>query len=129
MNIEEAYEVIAKSTIAEAGTFAWSMLSVEIKVFNKMCKARYWLYKDEEKMQADGSVSLQESRNVSNAVFTLRKNILGTTGQRIWGLTFNLFPTGKFNIEYDYNKPEGYEETDEVISGDEINSSLNKIVP
>jgi hypothetical protein len=35
---------------------------------------------------------------------------------RIWGLTFTLFPTGKFKIEYDYNKPEGYEETDGAIT-------------
>lgn len=57
----------------------------------------------------------------------LRDNLLKTTGQRIWGLTFTLYPSGKFNIEYDYNKPEGYEETDETISGDEINASLGKL--
>jgi len=26
-----------------------------------------------------------------------------------------LHPDGKFSIDYDYNKPEGYEETDETI--------------
>jgi len=35
------------------------------------------------------------------------------------GLTFILYPNGKFNIEYDYNKPEGDEETDETITGTE----------
>jgi hypothetical protein len=40
-------------------------------------------------------------------------------------LTFTLYPNGKFNLEYDYNKPEGYEETDDIITGDEMNASLN----
>ena len=61
---------------------------------------------------------------IQKAVLFLRGNLLRTTGQRIWGLTFTLYPDGKFKIEYDYNKPEGYEETDEVITGDEINASL-----
>jgi hypothetical protein len=48
----------------------------------------------------------------------LRDDLLRTTGQRIWGLSFTLFPDGQFKIEYDYNKPEGYEESDEIITGD-----------
>lgn len=42
-------------------------------------------------------------------------------------MMFTLFPTGKFKIEYDYNKPEGYTETDEMITGSEINASLSKL--
>lgn len=62
-----------------------------------------------------------------DALLFLRDDLLRTTGQRIWGLTFTLYPDGKFKIEYDYDKPEGYEETDEVISGDEINASLARL--
>ena len=51
----------------------------------------------------------------SDAVLYLREDLLKTTGQRIWGLTFTLYPDGKFTVEYDHNKPEGYEETDETI--------------
>lgn len=63
-------------------------------------------------------------QTIPRALCFLRDDLLRTTGQRIWGLTFTLFPDGKFKIEFDYNKPEGYEETDEVITGDEINASL-----
>ena len=63
-----------------------------------------------------------------NAALFLRDDLLRTTGQRIWGLTFTLYPDGKFKIEYDYNKPEGYEETNEVITGDEINASLAELM-
>lgn len=50
-----------------------------------------------------------------------------TTGQRIWGVTFTLYTDGKFDVEYNYNKPEGYEEADETISGDEINAFLSDL--
>ena len=73
------------------------------------------------------AVSVDESKYVkaiSDPCFLLRDDLLRTTGQRIWGLTFTLFPDGQFKIEYDYNKPEGCEESDEVITGDEINASL-----
>ena len=61
------------------------------------------------------------------AALFLRNDQLRTTGQRIWGLTFMLYPTGKFKIEYDYDKPEDYEESDELISGENINQSLGDL--
>lgn len=72
-------------------------------------------------------LGMQKAFSVSDGVIYLRDNLLATTGQRIWGLTFTLYPDGKFNIEYDYNKPEGYEETGETISGDQANASLNNL--
>ena len=47
------------------------------------------------------------------------------TGDRIWGLTFTLYPTGKFNLEYDYNKPENYEE--EGQEGIDFNDALEQL--
>lgn len=35
--------------------------------------------------------------------------------------TFTLYPDGKFNIEYDYNNPEGYKESGVVITDKWIN--------
>lgn len=70
---------------------------------------------------------LEVAGPASRAALFLRDDLLRTTGQRIWGLTFTLFPDGQFKIEYDYNKPEGYEESDEVITGDEINASLAQL--
>lgn len=61
---------------------------------------------------------------INEACIFLRDDLLKTTGQRIWGLTFTLFPDGKFRIEYDYDKPEDCEETDETIEVD-----LNRDIP
>jgi len=38
-----------------------------------------------------------------------------------------LFTDGTFEIEYDYSVPIGYDETDESISGIEINQSLQEL--
>ncbi len=64
---------------------------------------------------------------IDEACLYLRNNLLQKTGSRIWGLTFTLYPTGKFNIDYDYNKPEDYEESDEQITGAQANESLFKL--
>jgi hypothetical protein len=64
----------------------------------------------------------------NDAALYLRDDLLRTTGQRIWGLTFTLYPTGKFKIEYDYNKPEGHEETDETIDAGAAIDSLQNIL-
>lgn len=63
----------------------------------------------------------------SEAAIFLKNAILKQTGSRIWGLVFTLYPDGRFEIEYDYNKPDDYEESDDVILGDEINQSLDKL--
>lgn len=57
----------------------------------------------------------------------IKNNILETTGQIIWGLVFTLYPDGRFNIEYDYNKPEGYEESDDEISIEGAVKSLQSL--
>lgn len=43
----------------------------------------------------------------------IRDLLLRTTGKRIWGLTYTLLPDGKFNVDYDYNKPDEYDLADE----------------
>ncbi len=129
MNTEDAYKKIASHAVAEAGSCNWDSLIVEVKIFAKMAEISHWLMDGNIKTQGDGAPPLDVRRDSFKAMLFVRDNILQTTGQRIWGLTFTLFANGKFNIEYDYNKPKVYEETEELISGDEINSSLNKIVP
>lgn len=43
----------------------------------------------------------------------VRDHLLQTTSRRIWGLTFTLYPEGKFNIVYDEIRPDTYTEKDE----------------
>ena len=52
---------------------------------------------------------------IHESLHFIRDQILAETGKRIWGLTFTLYPDGKYEIEYDYNIPEGFNEKGEYI--------------
>ena len=72
------------------------------------------------------SLEFDDLISLMNLITSLKDNMLKLTGDKIWGLTFTLYPDGKFEIEYNYDKPEDYEETDEVITGEEINQTFLK---
>ena len=65
--------------------------------------------------------------NGLDASIYIRDVMLENTGHRIWSFTFTLFSDGKFDIEYSYSKPSGYEENNDSISGDEVMQSLQKM--
>lgn len=125
-NIENAYQEIAKSIIDFVSDRPWDIGVFESKIYSKMARSNWYLLSAGVK-NAKAIGWGNSSIDSGSAVLFLRDNLLRTTGQRIWGLTFTLFPDGKFKIDYDYNKPDGYEETDEVITGDEINASLSNL--
>jgi hypothetical protein len=110
MNAEMAYKLILEVAIAEAGSLQWDTLIVEKVIYNKMCKSTYWLIYNNKKLQGNGDASIELSSRATKATLFLRDNLLETTGQRIWGLTFTYHENGKFNIEYDYTKPEGFDD-------------------
>ncbi|WP_323588157.1 hypothetical protein [Aliarcobacter butzleri] len=53
--------------------------------------------------------------NIFQTLIYFQNKIFQETGKRIWGLTFTLYPDGKYEIEYDYNIPEGFNEKGEWI--------------
>jgi len=127
MNIEENYKKIAEAILEFVLDSSWDNAGSKTKILEAMTETSYWRKKDHALFENDKFPSLKTEVAASKAIISLRDNLLATTGQRIWGLTFTLYPDGKFNIEYDYNKPEGYDETDEVITGAEINERLNEL--
>lgn len=124
--VEDAYNELCKSLLDFVAGRSWDTASCSVKIYNKMASTSWCFYKDGQ--QNSKAIGWGDSSiDAGGAGLYLRDNLLQTTGQRIWGLTFTLWPNGKFKIEYDYDKPEGYEESDEVIMGDEINASLQKL--
>ena len=63
---------------------------------------------------------------VSDAATFLRDHLLQTTGQRIYGLSFTLYPDGKLSLDYDYERPADYDDSEDTISLDEALSSLGQ---
>ena len=120
----QAYMIFAESIQDFIKDRPWDKGVCECKIYQEMVRSSNWL-------EFKGSVNEESldwgTVSVAEAALFLRKNVLNISGDRIWGLTFTLYPTGKFKIEYDYEKPEGYEESEEIITGDKINESLSNI--
>lgn len=127
MNIENTYEKIAELCCLYAGSSKWDELILETEIFAKMASITQWIKFENKKIQASQGLPVSKTFELLNAILSIRDDLIKTTGKRIWGLTFTLFPDGKFEIEYDYNKPADYEESDELISFEEINESLNNL--
>lgn len=123
---EQAYHSLAKYALDFIAGREWESSVISAQVTSgAVTFFEHSLLRQGEKIELSaGWGNNNILRLATSAVRFLRDNLLATTGQRIWGLTFTLYPDGKFNIQYDYNKPEGYEETDEVITGDEISRLL-----
>ncbi|AXI83697.1 hypothetical protein FUT69_11290 [Xylella taiwanensis] len=131
-NVEEAYQAIADDVMAFPGERAWDEVVGKYGVFSKMVSSEWWLVKDGRVDEKWIGGSKDFRCRAADAVFYIRDELMKFTGDRIWGLTCTIRPNAesgqvKFNIEFDYNKPEDYEESDEVITGDEINESLRNL--
>jgi hypothetical protein len=53
---------------------------------------------------------------LTQSALQIRDHLFLSTGKRIWGLTLTLYRNGTYDIAYDYNKPEDYQDSDEVAS-------------
>ncbi|NMG50940.1 hypothetical protein GO613_22905 [Azoarcus communis] len=118
MNVEEAYSQIANAIVEFCSGSRWDIAGSKTSIFSQMTQSNYWRQHGNEVIENDKFPSFSIGGEASRAALFLRNDLLKTTGQRIWGLTFTLFPDGKFRIEYNYDKPEGYEETDETLDVD-----------
>lgn len=110
MNAEDAYIAIANLAVAKAGDLNWESLIVETKIFSKMSSTVHWVVCNGQRLQGKGNAPFDLRDLESDATLFLRDNLLETTGERIWGFTFTLTKDGNFNIEYDYEKPEGFDD-------------------
>ena len=123
----QAYQNIGQEVMAFIGGRTWDEAGAKYGIFGKMISSEWW-YKDGSKINQIGASNIPDeiSDAAQASIYYLRKHLLELTGDRIWGLTFTLYPTGKFNIDYDYTKPANYEETNDIIDGHEINNIFLK---
>jgi hypothetical protein len=127
MTAEDAYQELARQIVWVVGKDDWDSAKSTSSIWHNSTQTGYESQFRQTTTEYDRHPPFDMRIESMNALLFLRDDLLRTTGQRIWGLSFTLFPDGQFKIEYDYNKPEGYEESDEIITGDEINASLAKL--
>ena len=123
---EQAYEMLGRAVYQFPASRAWDSAFGKFVVLNQMVSAQWGLMCDGVVDQKGASPPRGSIGDAMDAALFLRDDLLKTTGRRIWGLVFTLYPDGKFNIEYDYNKPEDYEETDETLDLSQALSDLQK---
>ncbi len=124
MEFEKLYEALAADLLAFVADSPWNSAQVEIEtVWKKSTSTSYSRSFNGETIVNDRFPSLEVSGPAADAACSLRDYYYKTTGQRIWGLTFTLHPDGKFNIDYNYNRPEWYTEEDELADASNAKAS------
>lgn len=126
-SLDEAYRKIAEEMMSFADGFSWEYI-VGIYKITPTSVFKEW------SMFVDGGISDQGefpqeniSMNSTEGLKFIRKNIFEISGSYIWGARFTLHSDGRFEIDYSYDKPEGYDEND-MMTGEEVNASLNDVL-
>lgn len=125
---EDAYHYLAQEVLSFVNERQWESAGAKYEILNQSIGASWWLELNGLRDETGPFPSRETSALATDAVRFLSKDIARTSESRIWGLGFTLYPDGKFNIVYEYNRPDGYEDSDATISGEEINKSLNQIL-
>lgn len=127
-SLEDAYQAISQEILSFVGSRSWESAKGIHQVLARSTSTKWSVVSNGEETRKGDLPPFEIASLASDAVLYLRDDLLKTTGARIWGLTFTLYPDGKFNIEYDYDKPADYEDTDETIDVDlsDFANQLNK---
>ncbi|WP_044529087.1 hypothetical protein [Herbaspirillum sp. B65] len=118
---EEAYKYIALEVLSFVNDRQWESAGATYEILNQSIGKSWWLEFKGAKDETGSFPPRETSTLATEAVRFLCQGILETSGHRVWGLNFFFYPDGKFNIEYEYKKPTGFEESDDLINGDAIN--------
>lgn len=126
-NVEDAYRILQAELISFVAEDQWDAAGSVMTLVGNMTQTSYWRKHKDVLIENDRFPPLGVASSASRAALYLRDDLLKKRGDRIWGLTFTLLPTGKFKLDYDYNKPEGYDETDETVNLDDAVDRLKKM--
>jgi hypothetical protein len=128
-SVEDAYKAFAKYLLAFVGVRQWDEAGASFTIYSKMAKGEQWLKFRGELDEKGGFESNPGAVwDGLDAATYLRDSHLMTTNQRVWGIKFVLYPDGKFKLDYDYDRPEGYEESEEEIPLENAVKSLNSLL-
>nr|WP_315848335.1 DUF6882 domain-containing protein [uncultured Rhodoferax sp.] len=126
----KATEELSKALLDFVHGREWSSAELQAQVFEQAVFSSC-SYRSGEIIVSDGLDWPDSTIDTSSAAFFLRKEHLRTTGKRIWGLIFTLYPDGKYDIAYDYNKPEDYDDSDDAgtpVGGSPVVDLLGSLV-
>lgn len=123
--LEKIYYELAKILSKNLEFKAWDRIDFASEILQNDCSGLTFSFSKSGEVNFF-EVEFEDVFLLSEKLVLLRDLVLKNTGDRIWSVIFTLHSDGKFTTEYDYEKPENYEETEGVITGDEINKTLLK---
>ena len=111
---KQAYSALKVYLSAFIGGRKWDIAVCQCTIYNTSSRGTQWLILGNEKIEeGDFGEDTAAVWDGLDAAIYLRDEHLRTTGKRIWGLTFTLYPDGKYDIAYDYKKPDDYDDSEE----------------
>lgn len=114
--VEDAYQKLASYIIAFVGDRSWESAGCKLLIHSRMASGSQWLLSGGMRDETGGFEGGEDALWAGlDAALFIRNDLLSTTGRRIWGLMFTLYPDGKFQIDFDYKAPDDYEETNETV--------------
>lgn len=122
--VEEAYELLATELMDFIGDEPWDAAGSVVSILENMTQSNYWRQRGDVVIENDRMPALAVAGPASQAALFLRDTMSQVSGDRVWGLAFTVFPTGKFKLSYDYNRPEGYEESTATTN---IEDGINRL--
>ena len=108
MNTEKAYNILANVLLAHIQeNEKFDKLEMMTEIGESFLTREVTGYLDGKEFYPRlDLISSQAKDDARAASEFLRSNLLETTGDKIWGFTFTLYPGGQFNIDYTYDMPE-----------------------
>lgn len=107
-SVEQAHQELKNACLAFIRGRPWDSVTCHAVILNKMARISIYLV-HENQIERKRLAWTGASTAPEDAVLFLRDDLLNTTGERMWGMTFALYPDGRFNIEFDCNQPKGHE--------------------
>ena len=127
-SIQNAYELLAQYVLAFVEAREWEEAGCHMRIYSKMAHGSQWLSHQGKRDELGGFKERPEAMWAGlTAALYLRDSLLKESGSRIWGLTFYLFPDGKFKIDYDYSRPDDLDESEESLAPSELEEGLVRL--
>jgi hypothetical protein len=106
--VEQAHQELKNACLAFIRGRPWDSVTCHAVILNKMARISIYLV-HQNQIERKRLAWTGASTAPEDAVLFLRDDLLNSTGERMWGLTFTLYPDGNFNIEFDCKQPKGHE--------------------
>ena len=126
-SLEMAYNILNKGVTDFLKSRRWDKAYNKSRIIDDSVKVGHYRVLNNEVITEHQHASNIDLFEVSDALLYIRDTILKETGKRIWGLTFTLYPDGAYEIQYDYNVPEGFNEKGEWIGEEHNNEAVSEL--